>query len=117
MKKHTLRYIGVSAFFLFALALAQSGYAQSTKTKKETAKKETTKKESSKKKASKDDDDAPANVGSGMVYICDSEGAEAYHKFKDCGALGRCKSEVKRVTKKDAQAKDRKLCQICAKKD
>lgn len=110
--KNLIRHgVFVGCCLLALLVLGHSAYAQGNKSKKESSKKESTKKKTNK------DDDTPASVGSGNVYICDSEGAEAYHTFKDCGALGRCKSEVKRVTKKDAQSKGRKMCQICAKKD
>lgn len=43
-----------------------------------------------------------------MVYICDSDGAYAYHLKKDCQGLKRCKHTVLFVSKEEAFKRGKK---------
>ena len=52
--------------------------------------------------------------GGTFVYICDSRGAAAYHASRTCSALKRCKSEIRQVTRAEAQRMDRRADKACA---
>jgi hypothetical protein len=48
------------------------------------------------------------------VYICNSNGAYAYHSSKTCRGLNRCTHEILKVTLADAvKVYKRKPCKIC----
>ena len=48
------------------------------------------------------------------VYICNSNGAYAYHSTKTCRGLNRCTHEILKVTLADAvNVYKRKPCKIC----
>lgn len=49
------------------------------------------------------------------VYICTGKSATTYHKVKNCTGLSSCKSSIKEVTIKEAQAMNRRPCKICYK--
>lgn len=48
------------------------------------------------------------------VYICNSEGAYAFHSRKGCSGLKRCKHEVLALTKSEAiSSYGRRACKKC----
>lgn len=46
------------------------------------------------------------------VLICNSSSAYAYHSY-ECRGLSRCRSDISRVTKNEAQSMGRTPCKIC----
>ncbi|KGO85509.1 hypothetical protein Q765_15925 [Flavobacterium rivuli WB 3.3-2 = DSM 21788] len=49
-------------------------------------------------------------TGANDVYICKSKGAKKYHLIKDCRGLSNCKTEISKVTLKEAQGQGKDLC-------
>jgi hypothetical protein len=45
-----------------------------------------------------------------QVYICDSRTASKYHKSAFCGHLKTCKSQIMKISLKEAQDRGRTLC-------
>lgn len=52
------------------------------------------------------------STSGGLVYICNSKRAYAYHKGH-CHALKRCKATTSKVTVSQAKAKGYRACKIC----
>ena len=51
------------------------------------------------------------------VFICKSKSSEKYHLKKDCSGIKRCKSKIKKITKKKAANVGRIFCKIEEKKN
>ena len=51
-----------------------------------------------------------------QVYICVSVKSIKYHYKKNCKGLSRCKSEIKKISKKKAEKYGRILCKYESKK-
>lgn len=47
------------------------------------------------------------------VYICHGPKSHRYHKTPKCKGLCRCSTDIKKVTKAEAQAKHYTPCKIC----
>ena len=47
------------------------------------------------------------------VYICTGGSSVCYHKTKDCKGLTNCKSEIKKITKTEAEKLKRRPCKVC----
>lgn len=50
---------------------------------------------------------------SGKVYVCASNGAKVYHRYKDCKGLSRCSKQIKTVSVEQAKKMGRRECKIC----
>lgn len=53
------------------------------------------------------------NNSKGEVYICMGKYAKTYHKTIYCIGLNRCRSEVRKISLNQAQARHRRPCKIC----
>jgi hypothetical protein len=50
------------------------------------------------------------------VFICMSKSSKTFHLKKDCKGIKKCKSKIKKVTKKKAENVGRVFCKIEKKK-
>lgn len=50
------------------------------------------------------------------VFICTSKSSKKYHLKKDCSGIKKCKSKIKKITKKKAENVGRTLCKLEKKK-
>ncbi|KGL62932.1 hypothetical protein [Polaribacter sp. Hel1_85] len=46
------------------------------------------------------------------VFICTTKSSKTYHLKKECKGLKRCKSKIKKITKKKAENVGRILCKL-----
>lgn len=46
------------------------------------------------------------------VFICTSKSSKKYHLKKDCSGIKKCKSKIKKITKKKAENVGRTLCKL-----
>ncbi|WP_299671090.1 hypothetical protein [uncultured Polaribacter sp.] len=51
------------------------------------------------------------------VFICTSKSSKKYHLKKDCSGIKKCKSKIKKITKKKAENVGRTICKLENKKD
>lgn len=56
---------------------------------------------------------APTTTERGMVYICNSKSARAYHASSDCRGLNRCKYNPEQVSESTAERRGLRPCKIC----
>lgn len=49
-------------------------------------------------------------------FFCTSKSSKKYHLKKDCSGIKKCKSKIKKITKKKAENVGRTLCKLEKKK-
>jgi hypothetical protein len=50
------------------------------------------------------------------VFICTTKSSKTYHLKKECSGLKKCKSKIKKITKKKAENVGRVVCKLEQKK-
>lgn len=50
------------------------------------------------------------------VFICTTKSSKTYHLKKECSGLKKCKSKIKKITKKKAENVGRVFCKLEQKK-
>ena len=56
---------------------------------------------------------AQTQVSDSGVYVCLSKNAKKYHSHESCRGLNRCKSEIAKISKSEAQERGYSACKIC----
>lgn len=56
---------------------------------------------------------APERTQAEMVYVCHGPKSKRYHKTDKCKGLCRCSTDIRQMTRQEAEAKHYTPCKIC----